>query len=231
MAAKPGPPGYVLTEGRNFINSLVQRVGSKATVLEVGANDGMHTRLFLEEFKDPDFRIYCFEPDPRPCERFKTNVQDPRCQGLFQLALGAKDGKATFYQSGGTNDQSWLDDWDLSGSLRKPTKHMEVSPWVTFDREITVEVARLDSWMKKHPEIKTIEVLWADVQGCEVDLIQGGAQTFLRKVEYFYTEFYQTPLYEGQINLAQIKAMLPTFEEVSIHGDNVLLRNRKFVEG
>lgn len=222
-----GPPGYVLVEARKLINRLLHLVGDESTVLEIGANDGMHTRLFTEEFSHPNFRMWCFEPDPRAAARFRRSVhQDPRCRPLEEIALGDRDGTATFYQSGGTTEQSWLADWDLSGSLRRPTGHLAMSPWVTFDRQIEVPIRRLDSWMAEHPEIDAVDLVWMDVQGAEGDVIRGGLETFTRRVTYLFMEAYEKELYEGQLLRSQLLGLLPNFELVSVFGDDVLLRNK-----
>lgn len=66
--------------------------------LEIGANDGADTNIFLEAF--PGVEIHCFEPDPRAISAFKRNVKSPRAH-LHETAIGSTDGTLNFYQSDG----------------------------------------------------------------------------------------------------------------------------------
>lgn len=214
---------------------IPQFVESKnPVILEIGCNDGHDTNKLLGLF--PTGRIYCFEPDPRAIARFKTTVRNSRAL-LTEVALSENDGFATFHGSSGKPPEKsrhpgashycYLDEWDLSGSLCVATGHLQFSPWTTFpeDRQYRVMTSTLDAWVSRHTEIGIIDFVWMDVQGAEAMVIRG-AQQALQGIRYFYTEFYDPPLYEGQPNLEQIQSMLHGFELVSIHGDNALFKNR-----
>ena len=75
-----------------------------------------------------------------------------------------------------------------------------------------------------------VDFIWADVQGAEADLVLGGRET-LKRTRFFYTEYSNRELYEGQADLGQLLAMLPDFElvhryqgEVHQYQGDVLLR-------
>ncbi len=193
-------------------------------ILDVGCNDGSDTLAFLNLF--PNAQIFCFEPDPRARARFRARVDDPRAR-LFSVALGAEDRVKHFYQSNGLPSPELSvklpEGWDLSGSLRRPKNHLSVHPWCTFDREIFVSVRCLDTWADAYG-IGDVDFIWADVQGAEGDLVHGGTET-LKRVRYFFTEYSDQELYEGQPTLAQLRAMLPSFEVVKIYPEDVLFRN------
>lgn len=199
-------------------------------ILEIGCNDGTDTNLLLGQF--PQGQIHCFEPDPRAIDRFSRTVHSNRVY-LNQVAVSDRDRTTTFYGSAGqpesrANHYCRLPEWDLSGSLCKPTGHLKMSPWVTFpeNRQYQVRTQRLDSWLIARPWIKEIDFIWTDVQGAEALLIQGAAEA-LKRTRYFYTEYYDTPMYEGQPNLKQLQAMLPGFELVAkYHTDNALFKHR-----
>lgn len=193
-------------------------------ILEIGCNDGTDTLAFLSLF--PGAQICCFEPDPRAQERFRLRVRDVRTQ-LFPLAVGSSDGQATFYQSDGfpSDDaaQKLPQGWDLSGSIRRPKHHLQQHPWCTFTRQITVPLVRLDTWADAFG-VKGIDFVWADVQGAERDLIEGGQKT-LARTRFFFTEYNDQELYEGQVTLHELRRMLPNFEVVAVYPDDVLFRN------
>jgi len=188
-------------------------------ILEIGANDGTDTLRLLDCF--PDGSIHCFEPDPRAAARWHNTVHDPRAR-LHEIAIGAADGTATFHQSGGT--YSSIEDWDYSGSLRAPKAHLEAYPDVTFDTRIDVPVRALDSWCAEH-RIGDIDFIWADVQGAERDLIAGG-QLALARTTYFYTEFDNREMYEGQWRLGQIHRHLPHHDIAQKWRKDVLFARR-----
>ncbi|MHC4867498.1 MAG: FkbM family methyltransferase [Planctomycetota bacterium] len=209
-------------------------------ILEIGCNDGTDTLRFLEAM--PRARIFAFEPDPRALKRFHTKVSSDRVE-LLAAAVSDTDGTATFYGSSGRHPHAGkpgaseacsLDEWDLSGSLLRPTGHLAYSPFTTFpeDRQYTVETIRLDTWLHlHHPEIKRIDFIWCDTQGAEAAVIRGGPEV-LGMARYLYAEIYdyapqfRTPLYDGQASLEELQGMLPAFDLLGIYGDNALFENR-----
>lgn len=186
------------------IRSLISK--DDPVILEIGANCGQTTVEFLRFF--PNVRLYCFEPDPRAIEKFKRNVNAPNVQ-LIEAAVGANSGHVMFHQSSG---MEWVDPagWDHSGSIRKPKSHLEVWPWVKFEKQIPVPMIKLDDWFFSN-EIEKIDFIWADVQGAESDLILGALQT-LKATEFFYTEFSDVEWYEGQINFDTLRSLLINFK-------------------
>ncbi|HKZ40220.1 MAG TPA: FkbM family methyltransferase [Candidatus Hodarchaeales archaeon] len=198
-------------------------------ILDIGCNDGSQTLWFLGLFKKA--RVYSFEPDPRARERYFAKVKDERAI-LFDMAISDTNGVRDFYVSSGTppdeqeSPEKSISDWDLSGSIRKPKKHLEINPWCKFDEKIVVNTMTLDSWVKKEG-IGMIDFIWADAQGAEADLIAGGKEA-LRNTRYLYTEYSNTELYEGQVNLNQLLKLLPDFRVVRRYEYDVLLKNGRF---
>ena len=193
-------------------------------ILDIGCNDGEHTKWFLDLC--PKAKVHAFEPDPRPRQRFKRLIKDRRAR-LWDVALGATDGEAEFHAS--TGDfmppiKPGKGDWDQSGSLRKPRKHLDVFPGVRFERTIKVRTMRLDTFAREQ-KLGSIDLIWADVQGAEVDLIAGGAET-LARTRLLYTEYNDVEMYEGQVGLRRLLELLPDFEVLARWPGDVLLRNR-----
>jgi FkbM family methyltransferase len=206
---------------KRLIKKLVKK--DNPTILEIGTHKGSDSLGFLQSF--PQIRLYCFEPDPRAIAKHKNLIQDPRCQ-LFEVAISDRDGTATFYQSDGRNQKGHT--FDASSSLKVPKEHLEIYPDCKFEEKITVKTTKLDTWLAEHP-LPEIDFIWADVQGAEKELILGGMQT-LSKTKYFFTEFNNREIYEGQINLPGIKQLLPDFKVICLFDNNVLLKNLKFIK-
>jgi hypothetical protein len=93
---------------------------------------------------------------------------------------------------------------------------------VKFERQIEVPITRLDDWAARQG-IGRIDLIWADVQGAESDLIEGASRT-LADTRYFYTEYSNSEWYEGQADLRRLTQMLPDFELVRRYPMDALFR-------
>jgi len=206
---------------------LINLIGKdNPTILDIGCNDGGDSLWLAQLFKNG--RVFSFEPDARARKRYMEKVTDPRAK-LFDVAISSTDGTAEFHTSSGAHPEAeerarCEEGWDLSGSLRKPKQHVDAHPWCTFGETITVRTMKLDTWAKENG-VTSIDLIWADVQGAEADLV-AGAQETLKSVRYIYTEYNDDELYEGQVTLKSLLAMLPGFKLLSNYGNDVLLKNR-----
>lgn len=205
----------------DYLSSLIDN--EHPVILDIGCNDGTQTAWFLDLFQKS--RVYSFEPDPRAREKFRAKILDARAT-LFDVAISDKDGFIDFYASGGippTNAEKYPHGWDLSGSIRKPKEHVNAVPWCRFEEPITVKTKRLDTWAAEE-NITSVDLIWADVQGAEVDLIRGAQET-LKKTRFLYTEYNNKELYEGQVNLKQLLRLIPDYRVVCRYEYDVLLKN------
>jgi FkbM family methyltransferase len=73
-------------------------------ILDIGANNGWHTSLFLRHF--PNATLHAFEPDPRALRLFRERIDSPRVTP-HELALGSEDGEIEFHMSDGHPPDSW----------------------------------------------------------------------------------------------------------------------------
>jgi 2-O-methyltransferase len=183
-----------LEHGAIKVSELKVLIGKDdPVIIEIGANVGQTTEEFLREM--PKAKIYCFEPDPRAIRKFKDRIRSSNVR-LFECAIGNKNGFVTFNQSSGEGQAK---DWDQSGSIRNPKLHLETWPSVKFENRIEVPIKRLDDWASTE-DIGLVDLVWADTQGAESDLIDGGSSV-LKDTRFFYTEYGAIEWYEGQISL------------------------------
>lgn len=210
------------------ISDLRSLVGAHSkVVLEIGANDGTDSMRLAKAFRSAV--VHCFEPEPRVLAELRLKAARSRQLVVHPTAVCAIDSPVDFYQSSGApegREAEFLNGWHLSGSIRPPLDHLEIHPWCTFDSVIRVEGCRLDTWAAEH-QLESVDLIWADVQGAEVDLIEGGRQT-LESTRFFYTEFDDRELYEGQLGLPELRKLLPNWEVAERYRHNVLLRNTNF---
>lgn len=212
----------------HILARLAEHVGVCRTLVEIGACSGKDTLIMLDVFAEAE--VHSFEPDPRNVDILVKRIENDRFH-LYQKAVSNKDGKITFFQSFGPRDEHipgiGRSMRMASGSIRKPKDHLRRHPWCTFNEGTEVASTRLDTWRNDN-EIETIDLMWVDVNGGERDFIEG-AREALSHTRYLYTEFGpdNAEVYDGGICKRQILDMLPNFEELFVHSNNVFMKNKE----
>lgn len=199
------------------------------TIFEIGCADGIDTKEFLDVFGD-NIKLYCFEPDERNIEVFtrggfrpiNPNFTAPIISEsvIFEpKAVGNINGTVRFNQSSTI----------YSSSLKNPTDNL-FKTWsdINFEKFLEVESVTLDTYVEEKGII-LIDFIWADVQGAEDYLIEGGKKTFENKVKYFYTEYANVKYYENSPSKEDILNLLgPNWVIYQDFGTDVLLKNTLF---
>lgn len=124
-----------------FIRDLAPTV-----LIEIGVHFGEDTRRFREML--PAARIVGFEPDPRNIAIIRDTGIDRLCE-FHPVALSDTNEIKTFYMSSGkathaADRQHLENDWSSSSSLKRPTGHLQMHPWITFPTTAQVQCTRLD---------------------------------------------------------------------------------------
>jgi len=192
-------------------------------IFDCGCNDAESSAEFLRVM--PRATIVCCECNPQPLKRFKLR-DDPRVT-LLECAVYHRNGRIKFFPSGGKIPGSTApcaDDWDYSGSTRRPTGHLIRDSRITFDREIEVEARTLDELATRFRGC--IDFIHADLQGGEASMILGGQQT-LQRTRWMYLETHKQELYERQADLRGLLSFLPDWDLVATYSENSLFKNRE----
>ena len=131
-----------------------------------------------------------------------------------------------FYMSDVTED-TLQDEWDASGSTKKPTLHLDYYPFVSFKDKVKVKSKKLDTFVSEE-NISCIDFLFVDVNGGEQQFIDGAKNTLQNKVTYLYIECapVTTELYDGQLTQEQIIDRLPQYKFLFRNDDNILLEHK-----
>lgn len=198
-------------------------------IFEIGCADGLDTLDILNAFGNiKDLEIYCFEPYEVNIKKFKRNINDSRVK-LFEVAVGNKNGEVEFNISLGNNF--------YSSSLKEPGESL-FRTWNnlfpnrdSFGKTI-VRTITLDCFVNDK-NIDMIDFVWLDCQGAEDLVIEGGKETFQKKVKYLYTEYSNQEIYVGEPSLQDILNMLPNYTIIEnfpnlsgdLLGGDVLLKN------
>ncbi len=195
-------------------------------ILEIGCHDGTDTAEFLRAM--PNAFVHCFEPDRRAAQRFRERFANDSRVAFYEQAIADVDGELPFHPS--TGQASNCADWDLSGSLCKPTGHLTYSPTIQFKAPVSVSTIRLDTWAAAHLlDEESIAFAWVDIQGAQRRFLKG-AQLALLRIRYLYIETHNIPgcqMYEDEPSQQEMMELLPDFEPLGIYErDNLLFKNR-----
>lgn len=167
-----------------------------AAILDIGSFVGETIDLFLQ---GTDLPIHGFEPTPSTFAKLAARFGSHPQVKLHATALGREIGQVTFHGNQNPQTNSILDN-DVGNLQSFPghTKHLE---------SLTVPITTLDAWISDWiPE--GMVVIKADVQGAEGHLLDGGCETFSRRVLAFYTEVQLAPMYVGQADFFRLHERL-----------------------
>lgn len=187
-------------------------------VVEIGVHHGTTTRWFHAAARQP-LRWVGFEPDPR-----NIIVLEESGYKVQPYAISDMHGRTRLYMSGGITPGFESRVHTDSSSIRKPTDHLKAHPWCTFEQWCEVGVRRLDDVMRHEEGI--IDLIWADVQGAQRQVIGGAAET-LKRTRYLYIEVHPSPMYDGETTFEELCALLPDWEVVQRYPADVLFQNVK----
>jgi FkbM family methyltransferase len=207
---------------KNEIKNLLLGVDNPV-IFEIGSADSGDTVDFLNVFGE-NVTLYCFEPEPTNIAIAKEKLKLNLNMNVFYYEglVSDQNGVVTFNRSR-SNDPNAL---RYSGSYLKPKNHLVEWDWIYFDENVEVKSTTLDSFCDEN-NIEKIDFIWADVQGAEALLIEGGKNTLKDKVKYFYTEYSDKEYYEDQPTLNDIKSLLGDGWDVLIDFKTDVLFERK----
>lgn len=202
-------------------------------IFDIGCYDGADSREFSHLFENPT--IYAFEGDKRSIDIFNKLSKGDDNIKLVETVLSDTNGQVDWFSSDSDTKRHYefQNSWSASSSLKKPDNHLNVFKDISFSKASKVQSMTLDSWMNDNPHIDSIDVIWADVNGGEEELLNGAQET-LKKTKFLYIEFNATQekkLYSQCLTKEAIKDMVPDFEEIGVYNfmgnfGNVLLKNK-----
>lgn len=146
-------------------------------VFDVGANNGASTEGYLQE---KETYIYAFEPNPILFEDLQKKYENHPHYNIFQYAVADREGSMNFYLAGArdteqpTHHIEGESNWGCSSLLPfSETVHEAWPNRPDFESfgAITVDVIRLDNFVKKH-RIEQIDYLHIDAQGMDLRVIK-----------------------------------------------------------
>ena len=155
-------------------------------VIDVGANIGQFAEMARALW--PKARIDSFEPLPDVFLELTKRLGTSPNFFAHQVALGRERGKVAMKSN----------DFSPSSSILDLAKlHTEEWPNATGVKLVDVPVETLDEWYKASGQIETNLLIKIDVQGYELEVLEG-ALDVLRRARWIVLEVSFYELYKGQ---------------------------------
>ena len=137
------------------------------TVIDVGANVGYTTRFFAQRV-GPTGKVHAFEPNPLIYPLLKQNLAGWAQVSVYNLGLASVNGKLPLFVAGTNQGVSCF-------SEKYPAKHLAYRKGETM-RTVDAEVVIGDEFLKRKA-IHHVDVIKIDVEGWELDVLSGLAET------------------------------------------------------
>jgi FkbM family methyltransferase len=155
-------------------------------VLDIGANDGAYgLELRASGFAG---RILSFEPQQAAFDRLATRAAKDPAWECTRVAIGSRDDEHVFLNIAANSSSSSL--------LAMSARHVASAPESRYVGRESVRLTRLDAVAGDAVAEHRHVCLKVDVQGLELDVLAGAADT-LRRVELLDIELSLVPLYDG----------------------------------
>ena len=150
------------------------KVQSNLIALDIGANIGNWTSSFSELF--PESQVIAFEPGASAFKLLSTRFEGNSNILCVNLGLSDRNEEVVLFS-----------DSEASGLASLHKRRLEHFS-IIFDKEETINVATLDSWISSNYEHIEPTILKLDVEGHELSVLAGANET-LQKIKLVQFEF------------------------------------------
>ncbi len=164
-----GSGGNVENSGEKSILKKLKSVKQDSYCLfDVGANKGDFTKMILDFFNNDTIEVHSFEPSKATFELLSNNIKSDKAI-LNNKGLGKEAGTFPFYT-----------DFPGSGAASLTERNLD-HLGVDFDYSEDVLIDTLDDYCLAN-NIKDIDLLKIDVEGHELDVLEGSKEMLKRKM-------------------------------------------------
>jgi len=173
------------------------------TIVEIGARDCDETIEFSKRF--PLSLIYAFECNPDTLPICREKVKNNEKIHLIEKAVSDTTGIVTFYKiDTGKTVTTHPNGNPGASSLFKASGNYPLEKYV--QTEIKVNSTTLQDFIKEN-SIKSIDLLWMDIQGAELQALRGAREN-LGKIKIIHLEVEFFEIYKDQPLFEEIKKFL-----------------------
>lgn len=164
-----GSGGNVENSGeKSILKRLTSLKQDSYCLFDVGANKGDFTKIVLDFFDNNDIKVHSFEPSKATFELLSNNIKSDKVI-LNNKGLGKEAGTFPFYTDSPGSGAASL--------TKRKLDHLGVD----FDYSEDVSIDTLDDYCRAN-NIKDIDLLKLDVEGHELDVLEGSKETLKRKM-------------------------------------------------
>jgi len=196
---------HILSQNKDYsritISDLKKYMTDTKVIIEAGSADGVDTLLFAKNFDKAT--VFALEPVQKQynflLEKFKQfdNIK------LARLALSSRSEPASIFIGNSNGEIGGMG----SSSLLKPTLHNHYFPEINFSETQITEAVTLDKFVKDN-NIEIVDLLWLDIQGMELEVMQSSELTIRRKVKLIHLEISRIKFYDAMPSEKQIRLFL-----------------------
>lgn len=159
----------VSDSGEKKVIHILQKHHAKGTrpicVFDVGANIGLFTQLLVSNFSIYEINIHAFEPSSSAYDALFRKFRDFSNIRLNKMGLGIKnDTQELYFDKPGSG---------LASLTKRRLDHFNIK----FALSEKVKIGTLDKYCEEN-EVDGIDLLKIDVEGHELDVLNGGIQMF-----------------------------------------------------
>lgn len=194
-------------------------------VIELGAHHGEDSGVLYDACRPAPGVYLAVEADARNIPCLQKHMANRKVAQIIHAAICDRTGVVNLYLADG-NWQTGLGTG--SSSIRRPTKHLETWPEITFSETVAVSGYKLDTLGALHGLFygDVVDLIWCDIQGAERDMIAGGRQV-LARTQWLLIEADREAYYEGAATRDEMPGLLPGWELVTEWPEdgNMLFRN------
>jgi len=211
IAGYEPPYEYVQKDVQRNLHRYLRTNRSKVRdIIIVGTHLGHEVPSMLRRY--PDLRFRLFEASPRYIGALRRRFASERRVLVYECAVTDSDGSKTFFET----------NLDGSGSLLRVADLARVSYGMRQAETYKVAAVRLDTHAYDNGyQHDTIDCLWIDVQGAEMEVLRGAVKTLAHTRSVFVEISVFRPVYEGGSLFEEIEQHLMNhgFRAVSIGTD------------
>jgi FkbM family methyltransferase len=195
-----------------FLMRCLDRLRPRSAIFDVGANIGFTSALFAKRFKSAS--IYSFEPsrDAYPYLIETLRINDIENCRPVNIALGNRSGEALFSEDQNTAAAS----------------HLTIDSGALGRRSYSVEMTTIDDFVINN-DIKELDFIKIDVEGLELDVLNGAVTTINKLRPNVFVEFNSfTLIAYGDISPRRLlEHLLKTFPHIYYfkNGEEIEIRD------
>ena len=211
------------------IDELKKYLINPRVIVEAGAADGVETLMFANNFSN--CTIFAIEPIKMQFDFLQNKFTNTKNVQIYHFALSDRNELTSIFVGSANKGLDGMG----SSSLFKPDLHKKYFPNIVFDNIQEIKGITLENFILNN-KIDFIDLLWLDIQGAELKVMQASEAIMRDKVKSLHIEISRVKFYEGTPSEKDIRTFLVgigfkcAIDRVGAISGNALYVNEKFTK-